>query len=170
MNQTTTLETEGMLKNNLSFHNLPYLYEIKETQLLHYQNEHSPLNLSTVLCEDDILEMHTTKLTVLSTISILTLISNGAIMVAILTRNKKVLSHHLYICPILTGLAKFKEGPKPGDCYWVAVTGEECPHTIFLPFIQRLWFDFFCIFFDPTDYLIDITLCCGPCTHFKQLQ
>ena len=91
MTQTTTLETEGMLKNNLSFHNLPYLYEIKETQLLHYQNEHSPLNLSTVLCEDDILEMHTTKLTVLSTISILTLISNGAIMVAILTRNKKVL-------------------------------------------------------------------------------
>ena len=78
------------MPNNLSFSH-SYPKENISGQFLHYKNEIMPLNMSTEVCETDILEMQTRKLTVLSTISILTLVSNGAIMVAILTRNKKVL-------------------------------------------------------------------------------
>ena len=77
------------MPNNLSFSH-PYQKENISGQYLHYQSEILPLNGSADVCETDILEMQTRKLTVLSTISILTLISNVAIMVAILTRNKKV--------------------------------------------------------------------------------
>ena len=83
-------ESERTLVSNLSWDILPYLNEKTKAQILHYQTENFPFNVSNVSCEEDILEIQTRKLTVLSTISILTIMSNVAIMVAILTRNKKV--------------------------------------------------------------------------------
>ena len=44
----------------------------------------------TILCEEDIQELQTRKLTVLTTISVLTLLSNMAILLAILSRHGKV--------------------------------------------------------------------------------
>ena len=81
---TKHIESGRYLVNNFSLNILQYLNENTSVHILNYQN------VSTKPCEEDILEMQTRKLTVLSTISILTLISNVAIMVAILTRNKKV--------------------------------------------------------------------------------
>ena len=44
----------------------------------------------TFLCDEDIQELQTRKLTVLTTISVLTLLSNMAILLAILSRQGKV--------------------------------------------------------------------------------
>ena len=44
----------------------------------------------TFLCAEDIQELQTRKLSVLTTISVLTLLSNMAILLAILTRHGKV--------------------------------------------------------------------------------
>ena len=46
----------------------------------------------TFLCDEDIQELQTRKLTVLTTISVLTLLSNMAILLAILSRQGKVTS------------------------------------------------------------------------------
>ena len=45
----------------------------------------------TFLCDEDIQELQTRKLTVLTTISVLTLLSNMAILLAILSRQGKVI-------------------------------------------------------------------------------
>ena len=45
----------------------------------------------TFLCDEDIQELQTRKLTVLTTISVLTLLSNTAILLAILSRQGKVI-------------------------------------------------------------------------------
>ena len=44
----------------------------------------------TFMCDEDIQELQTRKLTVLTTISVLTLLSNMAILLAILSRQGKV--------------------------------------------------------------------------------
>ena len=44
----------------------------------------------TFLCDEDIQELQTRKMTVLTTISVLTLLSNMAILLAILSRQGKV--------------------------------------------------------------------------------
>ena len=79
-----------MMNKNLSFSHFKCPNE--SLAFLDNQNESVCSNVSAVLCEEDVLDMQSRKLTVLSTISILTLISNVAIMVAILKRNKKVRS------------------------------------------------------------------------------
>ena len=45
----------------------------------------------TFVCDEDIQELQTMKLTVLTTISVLTLLSNMAILLAILSRQGKVI-------------------------------------------------------------------------------
>ena len=51
----------------------------------------------TFLCDEDIQELQTRKLTVLTTISVLTLLSNMAILLAILSRQGKVTIQRNYI-------------------------------------------------------------------------
>ena len=53
-------------------------------------NDESIEGIVTFLCDEDIQELQTRKLTVLTTISVLTLLSNMAILLAILTRHGKV--------------------------------------------------------------------------------
>ena len=45
----------------------------------------------TFLCDEDVMELQTRKLSVLTTISVLTLLSNMAILLAILSRQVKVM-------------------------------------------------------------------------------
>ena len=54
----------------------------------------------TFLCDEDIQELQTRKLTVLTTISVLTLLSNMAILLAILSRQGKVIECNYIILDI----------------------------------------------------------------------
>ena len=65
------------------------------TSISDNQSEHSNVvknneGIVTFLCDEDIQELQTRKLTVLTTISVLTLLSNMAILLAILSRQGKV--------------------------------------------------------------------------------
>jgi hypothetical protein len=53
-------------------------------------NDEKIEGIVTFLCAEDIQELQTRKLSVLTTISVLTLLSNMAILLAILTRDGKV--------------------------------------------------------------------------------